>query len=116
MGRAQQADSRTDPLGRTTRYSYDDDGNLTGVSGTSEIGTQSRAEYNEWGLPTSVVDPDGAVWRQSYDERGNRVSLTDPTGATTRYSYDERATRPPSPTRSARPAVSSTIPPDCRSR
>ena len=46
------------PLGRTTSYGYDDKGNLTSVSGPD--GTQSRAEYNELGLPTVVVDPDGA--------------------------------------------------------
>lgn len=80
--------ARTDPLGRTTRYTYDDAGNLTAV--TRPDGSRELAEYNDLGLPTVVTSADGAVWRYGYDERGNRVETTDPAGATTRYTYGER--------------------------
>jgi YD repeat-containing protein len=78
--------ARTDPLGRTTRYTYDD-GNLTTI--TRPDGTQEWAEYNEFRLPVVRVDADGAVWRYGYDDAGNLVSLTDPTGATESYGHDE---------------------------
>ncbi|OIK07725.1 RHS repeat-associated core domain-containing protein [Streptomyces monashensis] len=77
----------TDPLGHTTRYTYDDAGNLTGLA--LPDGTAARAEYNALGLPTEVVEPGGAVWQHTYDERGNLLTTVDPTGAETRYVYDD---------------------------
>lgn len=79
--------SVTDQLGRTTRYSYDDAGNLARV--TLPDGTSGAAVYSDLGLPLEVTAPDGATWRHGYDERGNLLSTTDPGGAETRYEYDE---------------------------
>ncbi|MET7538042.1 DUF6531 domain-containing protein [Streptomyces sp. NPDC005507] len=76
----------TDALGRTTRLSYDETGNLTGI--TLPDGSTGQASYNELGLPTLVTRPDGNSWRHTYDETGNLLSSTDPTGAETRYAYD----------------------------
>ncbi len=101
---------RTDPLGRTTRYSDDSAGDLLAI--TRPDGRAAHAEYNDLGLPVTVTEPDGAVWRQEYvvwrqeyDERGNLTALTDPAGATTSYGYDERGTWTRSPTRWARSLV-----------
>ncbi|MEU7040450.1 DUF6531 domain-containing protein [Streptomyces varsoviensis] len=78
--------STTDPLGRTTRYAYDEAGNLTEL--TLPDGSAARATYNDLCRPQVVVEPGGAVWRHTYDERGNVLSTTDPTGAETHYAYD----------------------------
>ncbi|MFD0649421.1 RHS repeat-associated core domain-containing protein [Streptomyces malaysiensis subsp. malaysiensis] len=77
----------TDPLGHTTRYAYDDSGNLIRVDRPD--GTAATATYDAYGLPLEVREPDGAVWRHAYDGRGNRVRTTDPAGAETHYTYDE---------------------------
>ncbi|WP_171166404.1 putative T7SS-secreted protein [Streptomyces sp. I05A-00742] len=77
----------TDPLGRTTHYSYDEQGCLRSV--IRPDGTTITAAYSELGLATEVADPGGALWRYTYDERGNRTSAIDPVGAETHYTYDE---------------------------
>ncbi|MFH8980746.1 DUF6531 domain-containing protein [Streptomyces varsoviensis] len=78
--------STTDPLGRTTRYAYDEAGNLTEL--TLPDGAAARATYNDLCRPLEVVEPGGAVWRHAYDERGNVLATTDPTGAQTHYAHD----------------------------
>ncbi|MFF8791217.1 DUF6531 domain-containing protein [Streptomyces sp. NPDC015125] len=78
--------SVTDPLGRTTHYTYDDVGNLTAL--TRPDGSTLWATFNDAGLPVEVVGPDGGTWRFTYDTRGNRLAATDPAGATTTYTYD----------------------------
>ncbi|HET9144405.1 DUF6531 domain-containing protein, partial [Actinophytocola sp.] len=81
--------SRTDPLGRTIRYSH---AGFTGETDqqstvTHPDGSRTVVTYNPLRLPLTIVDPDGAVWRREYDERGNLLTETDPAGATTRYAY-----------------------------
>ncbi|MER0449588.1 polymorphic toxin type 28 domain-containing protein [Streptomyces sp. Edi4] len=76
----------TDPLGRTTRYTYDDAGHLTRVTLPDDATVQ--ASYNELGLPVEVIEPGGARWLHTYDEHGNLLITTDPLGAETRHSYD----------------------------
>ncbi|RLV09080.1 hypothetical protein CTZ27_07850 [Streptomyces griseocarneus] len=85
--RGDQRLSVTDPLGRTTRYIYDEQGNLTGV--TLPDGTSGHAAYDERCRPTEVTEPGGASWRHTYDDRGNLLTTVDPLGAETRYAYDE---------------------------
>ncbi|QIJ62110.1 putative T7SS-secreted protein [Streptomyces sp. JB150] len=88
--------TRTDPLGHTTTFGYDEDGRL--VSVTHPDGGEVRAERGgPLGLPTELRGPDGARWLQEFDERGNRVALTDPAGHTVRWTYDD-AGRPTSVT------------------
>ncbi|MCD9141797.1 DUF6531 domain-containing protein [Streptomyces albireticuli] len=79
--------SVTDPLGRTTRYAYDEAGNLVEV--VLPDGSTGTAVHNEQCRPVEVTEPGGAVWRHTYDERGNPLTTTDPAGAETRYGYDE---------------------------
>ncbi|XTP08753.1 RHS repeat-associated core domain-containing protein [Streptomyces albus subsp. chlorinus] len=78
----------TDPLGHTTRYTYDAQDNLTAVE--LPDGTVASATYNALHQPVEVAEPDGTVWRHAYDDRGNLTQTTDPGGAVTHYGYDER--------------------------
>ncbi|WP_241779591.1 DUF6531 domain-containing protein [Streptomyces natalensis] len=78
----------TDPLGNATHLTYDEDGHL--VSVIRPDGSTSTAAYTDLGLPAEITGPDGLTLRQEYDTKGNRVAVTDPTGHTTRFTYDER--------------------------
>jgi YD repeat-containing protein len=80
--------SATDPLGRTSRYAYDADDNLTAV--TYPDGTSSVFTYDRLGRPAEMTDTAGRTWRAEYDESGNVVASTDPMGARTAYTYDDR--------------------------
>ncbi|MFG3259083.1 putative T7SS-secreted protein [Streptomyces sp. NPDC048172] len=77
----------TDPLGRTTRYTHDDLGNLTRIERAD--GTVLSALYDDDCLPLEICDPNGGTWRHTYDDHGNRTSTTDPTGAVTGYTYND---------------------------
>ncbi|UKY53720.1 DUF6531 domain-containing protein [Streptomyces inhibens] len=78
----------TDPLGNTTHLTYDEDGHL--VSILRPDGTSSTATYSDLGLPLEVTGPDGRAFRQEYDAKGNRTSITDPAGQTTGFTHDGR--------------------------
>ncbi|MFE4022254.1 DUF6531 domain-containing protein [Streptomyces sp. NPDC059101] len=78
----------TDPLGHTTRHIYDEDGHLVAI--IRPDGSTSTATYTDLGLPAEITGPDGLTLRQEYDAKGNRIALTDPTGQTTRFTHDER--------------------------
>src|SRR5262249_1776858 len=62
--------SMTDPVGRTTKISYDER-NLI-LTMTEAAGTSSEA-----------------MWRYTYDRNGNRASAVDPAGHRFDYVYDE---------------------------
>ncbi|SEM02865.1 DNA/RNA non-specific endonuclease [Streptacidiphilus jiangxiensis] len=80
--------SQTDPLGRTTRYAYDGAGDLVSVTGPDgRVSTLSYA--GDLSVPTEIVYPGGAAWRQEFDDSGRRISLTDPAGGVTRYGWDD---------------------------
>ncbi|BAU86165.1 hypothetical protein SLA_5284 [Streptomyces laurentii] len=109
--------STTDPLDRTTRYTYDQLNHLTQrtdplVSGTAPLTTpqpNSLAEVNTslsgegitrytWtptGLPLSVTTPTGARAEATYDELGRQLTSTEveryPSlqNLTTRYAWDD---------------------------
>ena len=99
--------AQTNPLGHTTRTSYDADGNK--VSSTDADGHVTRYAYDPAGQLTTTTQPggttlttsytpdggvavttDGAGHRTSYayDAQGRQVSVTDPDGRVTRYAYD----------------------------
>ncbi|MFI0904263.1 DUF6531 domain-containing protein [Streptomyces sioyaensis] len=78
----------TDPLGNTTHLTYDEDGHL--VSVVRPDGSTSTTTYTDLGLPAETTGPDGLTFRQAYDARGNLIAVTDPTGRTTRFTHDER--------------------------
>ena len=80
--------AQTDPLGRVTEYRYDVLGHLIGVLAPDRIG--SSVEQTDDGLPTRLIDRDGAITAIVRDERGNATTIVDPAGATTRLGYDQR--------------------------
>lgn len=102
----QRIQSKTDPLGNTTSYTYDYAGNML-TKTEPGIGTTSYT-YDSQGNVLSVTDPlnqtttftynafgqiltvDGAPgsYAFSYDVAGNLLSVTNPAGEVTQYGYD----------------------------
>jgi YD repeat-containing protein len=101
--------SQTDPLSRTTRWSYSGGqtlvtspaGNVTQylfnsqnepVSTTKGYGTAyattTTTTYNAAGEPTSVTDGNDQTTTYGYDTAGNRTSETDPDSHETTWTYD----------------------------
>ncbi|WP_450182925.1 DUF6531 domain-containing protein [Streptomyces caniferus] len=78
----------TDPLGNTTHLAYDEAGHL--ISIVRPDGSANTATYTDLGLPAKVTGPDGLVLHQEYDDKGNRTAVTDSAGRTTRFTHDER--------------------------
>ncbi|MQY06206.1 hypothetical protein ACRB68_42920 [Actinomadura sp. RB68] len=71
----------------TTRYVYDEAGNL--ASTTSPTGAVSTAAYNAVGEPIEAKDPSGVTTKFGYDFTGRRVRTTDGLGRTSRIDYDD---------------------------
>lgn len=73
----------TDPLGHTTKYVYDGDGNVeTTTDGNSHKTTYT---YNADNQPTKVKEPNGTVTETEYDGAGHVVSQTDGNKHETKY-------------------------------
>ncbi len=83
--------SVTDPLGRVTRYGYDQLGQLT--SRTDPVADAAAAlAAMESSDPDLLVSPSadgGGVTRHTWTPTGLQLSVTDPTGARTEATYDE---------------------------
>ncbi|MFL6077227.1 MAG: RHS repeat-associated core domain-containing protein [Mycobacteriales bacterium] len=112
---AERVTAQTDPLGRTTTFTYGPAGGLsagqtlvTDPAGhrtldtyaggllTSETRGYGTADAGTWsytydpvtlGISTST-DPDGALTTYSYDDHGNRIAESDGLGVTTNHAYD----------------------------
>ena len=80
--------STIEPNGATTSHTYDAAGNLT--STTDPLGHTTNYTYNSQNLVTSVTDPKGNTTQYGYDANGNLTSITAPGVAVTRYMYDAR--------------------------
>ncbi len=98
----------TDPLDRTTTYSYDGDHYVTDItypdgstqgsayqtafhamtSSTDQNGNTTTYAYDSEGHETSMTDPAGDTTTNTYTAGGLLQTTTDPDGATTTYSYD----------------------------
>jgi RHS repeat-associated protein len=76
----------TAPLGRTTRYAYDQAGRLTVV--TAPDGTATRTTYDADNQVTSTTDADGQTTTYAYDATGHLHQVTDPKGNVTTYDYN----------------------------
>jgi RHS repeat-associated protein len=87
----------TDPLGRTTVYTYAANGidllEVRQVNG-QETELLWSGTYNSQHLPLTVTDPSGQTWTNAYNSQGQLLTMTTPARAginesrTTTYSYD----------------------------
>ncbi|GAA3097878.1 hypothetical protein GCM10020254_49070 [Streptomyces goshikiensis] len=68
----------TDALRRTTVFGRDDEGRLVTV--VRPDGRELSTGYDDDGRPLVQTEADRTAWRFTYDERGNRVSRTSPVG------------------------------------
>lgn len=76
----------TDPLGGTTHLTHDESGHLLAV--IRPDGSTTSATYTDLGLPAEVTGADGQAFHQQYDAKGHRIAVTNPDGRTTRFAYD----------------------------
>ncbi len=70
----------------TTSFTYDNDGNPSGVS--APLSRNTTQLYDELNRLKQVTDPGTGVTQFGYDARDNLVSVVDPNSNTTSYSYD----------------------------
>lgn len=68
--------SYTDPMGNTTRYSYDSKGNRIGMSAPEGVATSTTVDSK--GLPTETTNPMGVKTEYDYNDYGNVVKMTLP--------------------------------------
>ncbi|MBI3952027.1 MAG: hypothetical protein HY314_16395 [Acidobacteria bacterium] len=79
--------STIDPLGRASKLTFDENGNLT--SYTTEAATSLQFTYDPvLNLETQVVSEEDRVTRYSYDRRGNLIQVVNPRGSVIQYAYD----------------------------
>ncbi len=78
----------TVPDGSTTTYTYDTQGNMTGQTDAS--GNTTTYTYNTYGQVTSITDSQSNVTHYSYDVYGNMTSVTDLSGGITQFNYDAK--------------------------
>ncbi|MFI0791564.1 LamG-like jellyroll fold domain-containing protein [Micromonospora rubida] len=70
----------------TTRYSYDDAGNVTSVA--SPTGATTRHAYDAVGQLTRTTEPTGVATLFGYDHAGRRVRTSDSAGRTQQVTHD----------------------------
>ena len=91
--------SETDPLGRTTAFTYDGKGNVTSItqmSGTSSARKTSVTYDPVFSQPTAVTDPLGNTTTYGYDSLGELTSITTPLGSVTKIAYANQNGQPTS--------------------
>jgi RHS repeat-associated protein len=80
------------PITATTKYAYDEDGNLASV--TDPEGNVTSYTYDALGDQTSATDPQlpgqsaAGTWTYTYDAAGEQLSAKDPLGSQTQETYD----------------------------
>lgn len=85
---------QTDPLGRSTKYSYASNNlDLLTVSqltsGTSTFTTVATyGSYNTQHEPQTYTDAAGKVWHYTYNAAGRIATVTDPNASVTTFNYD----------------------------
>ncbi|MCP2353298.1 RHS repeat-associated protein [Nonomuraea thailandensis] len=89
--------SRSDALGRTSRYGYSpaEDGPLTRIEESNPAGHTSFADLNPaWGLPIKITNANGRVTEVAYDPLGRKTEvwlpnrIRDLDGGSVKYSYE----------------------------
>ena len=83
-------DGSTTPTQISYTYSYDENGNITSISGPN--GSQTVYEnYNEFNMPATMkVKKDSSTWvttSYTYDDAGNLLTTTDPSGKVLTNTY-----------------------------
>ncbi len=73
-------------MGQTTRFEYDERGNL--ISETQPDGARTAYHLNAQGWPTRITDARGGVVQLEYDAAGRVLARTDCSGQTTRFGYN----------------------------
>ncbi|WP_240998598.1 RHS repeat-associated core domain-containing protein [Pseudomonas viridiflava] len=87
LGQVASIDGARTDVDDTTRYEYDAQGNLNTV--TNALGhVYTLANFDAYGNPRNIIDPNGAVTTLSYTPQGWLASLTTDS-ATTQYAYNE---------------------------
>ncbi|GGC23017.1 PAAR-like domain-containing protein [Pseudoduganella buxea] len=76
-----------DPAGNTSRYTYDERGNLASV--TDALGNITLLSYTADNQLERETDALGHTTTFAYDKRGNVVEHRDPLGRVSRQEYDE---------------------------
>ncbi|MEU9272455.1 LamG-like jellyroll fold domain-containing protein [Streptomyces sp. NPDC048251] len=79
----------TDPLGRVTRYAYDQFGQLTAQTDPASDGAAAVAAETDSDLLNPESADGGGVTRTTWTPTGLQLSVTDPMGARTEATYDE---------------------------
>jgi RHS repeat-associated protein len=101
--------AKTDPLGNTTTYTYDADGNMLTMivpdgsvtaytydaqgnvlSMTDALSQTTAYTYNAFGQVLTATDPIGRTTTYTYDDKGNLTQSIDPLGAKTTFAYDTK--------------------------
>ncbi|MCG5053689.1 MAG: RHS domain-containing protein [Myxococcales bacterium] len=73
------------PDGSQTRWVFDEQGHCISIVGPD--GAELKLEHGPLGLPTKVVDAQGAAWHWSYDGLGHLVGRRDPLGRAQQFEW-----------------------------
>lgn len=84
----QRITDRFDPVGRSTRFTYDKKGQLTSV--TEQASGTARYSYDPMGNLVRILDPNRRPWQFTHTRAGRLASRIDPLGNTWSYTYDNR--------------------------
>jgi len=71
---------------QTTRYQYDPNGNLTGI--TDPLNQITGQTYDALNRLIRATDPASGITQYTYDSQDRRTGVTDPKGLVTAYAYD----------------------------
>ena len=77
--------SYTDPLGGTTRRTYDPQGNI--LTTTQRVDKTTTYTYDATGNCIGMTNPLGETWRYEYDANRNRTRIIRPSGNSTLFTY-----------------------------
>lgn len=80
--------SRSDALGRTTEYGYNNQGDISRVALPG--GYCLDYDYNKAGQLTRLTAPGDQAWQWEYGDHGSVVCLTDPQGRKQQFSYSDQ--------------------------